>query len=267
VTQPVSFAVSDFEQGLIIPAIKGTQSILQAASQNTTVKRLVITSSFASVIDASKGACPGFTYTSAHWNPISYDHPVLPTEALIAYRKAKKFSEFEAWNYIKASAAENRNQTPTFDLVTFCPPIVFGPWVHPVSSLEDLPLSLAEFHYVVFGADPIPTAHSVAWVDVRDVALAHVEALFHPDAGGRRYLPVSPEKFTPQLAVDIIRKEFPEWALETVTKGDEGAPIPDFYDVDGEPTSRELGINYRSFKECIVDTAAQLRELIVRDNK
>jgi hypothetical protein len=145
---------------------------------------------------------------------------------------------------------------------------MFGPCVHPVPLLEVLSFSNQPLRDIVLGADPLPSLRATVWVDGRDV-LVHVEALSYPEVGGRRYHPTAPasEKFAYQRVVDIIRKEFPEQALDVVIKGDEDAPIPDFYDVDGETTSRELGINYRLFKESVVDTVAQIREMVVRDNK
>jgi nucleoside-diphosphate-sugar epimerase len=132
VASPFSYSVQDNEKELVRPAIAGVRAILEAAASTPIVRRIVITSSFASVIDVNRRAPPRFTYTGADWNPLSYEETVAKeTSAVVAYRGSKKFAELEAWKFI-----EERN--PGFDIVTLCPPMTFGPVVHPVASLQEL---------------------------------------------------------------------------------------------------------------------------------
>jgi nucleoside-diphosphate-sugar epimerase len=52
----VNLSVTDTKRDLLDPAIIGTTGILKAIKKNApSVKRVVITSSFASIMDASKG--------------------------------------------------------------------------------------------------------------------------------------------------------------------------------------------------------------------
>lgn len=61
-------------QDLIDPAVIGTTGILNAIMEGApTVKRVVITSSFAAVCDPSKGNWPGHSYTEEEWNPMTLD--------------------------------------------------------------------------------------------------------------------------------------------------------------------------------------------------
>ena len=61
-------------QDLLDPAVKGTTEILQAIKKSApSVKRVVITSSFAAVRDVSKGDWPEHTYTEAEWNPMTVE--------------------------------------------------------------------------------------------------------------------------------------------------------------------------------------------------
>lgn len=85
---------------MIEPAISGTLSILQAARKNPTLKRLVLTSSTASVLDITKEPAPGpngDSYTAEDWNPLTYEEGVRSDNPLVAYRVGKKFAELEAW--------------------------------------------------------------------------------------------------------------------------------------------------------------------------
>jgi nucleoside-diphosphate-sugar epimerase len=66
----------EFEEKLMIPAVKGTQVVCQAAEQHSSIRRVVIMSSFASVYDASLGLQPGRVYTKEDWAPLTYEDGV-----------------------------------------------------------------------------------------------------------------------------------------------------------------------------------------------
>lgn len=247
------------EAELIIPAINGVRAILAAAAaanrdpdNKRPIRRLVLTSSFAAVMDASRKAPPYFTYTASDWNPLSYEEAADPsTSAVIAYRGSKKFAELAAWDFVREHDGDDG---PGFDLVTLCPPMTFGPVVHPVESVERLNESNAMLWKVASGARPLPVARVPFWVDVRDVAKAHVETLLRPDAGGKRFLPVAPERFTYALAARIIEEEF-EWAKGRVSREEQA--VDESHGIDGETTARELGLEYRRFRQTVTDLVAQ----------
>ncbi len=117
VASPFHFKVTDNEKDLLIPAINGTKSVLQAAAQHSRVKRVVITSSFASIFDGSKGLRPGYTYTSKDWCPLTYEEGKTTDQPTTAYRASKTLAEQTAWEFIE-------REKPQFDLVTLCPPMV-----------------------------------------------------------------------------------------------------------------------------------------------
>ena len=162
--------------------------------------------------------------------------------------------------------------TGTFDMTVICPPFVFGPWVHPLgpSGLASLNDSNCQIRNIVRGdylSSRLPQSFAPLWVDVRDVALAHVEAALRlgpgPSSNGR-YMICSPERFTYHLVGEIIREEFPEWAEEVLPPKEE-MPPPKNISLDGIPATRDLGVTYRSFRECIVDLVRQLREQVLRE--
>ena len=161
----------------------------------------------------------------------------------------------------------------TFDLTVFCPSLIFGPWVHPlgVSGLASLNDSNRQIRNIVrgdFRSSHLPQPLAPLWVDVRDVALAHVEAALQLDPSGPssngRYVTSSPEKFNYHLVGEIIREEFLEWAEEVLPPEQE---IPPFKNIslDGAPVTKDLGITYRSLRECIVDVVRQLRVEVLRE--
>ncbi|KAF2252307.1 hypothetical protein BU26DRAFT_516972 [Trematosphaeria pertusa] len=195
-------------------------------------------------MDVNRKAPPRFTYTASDWNPLSYAvSTAKETSAVVAYRGSKKFAELEAWNFVK-------ERKPHFDIVTLCPPMTFGPICHPVSKLSELNESNANLWKVASGK-ALSVARVPFWVDVRDLAVVHVEALLRSEVGGKRYTVASPEKFSYGLVREIIEEEFP-WGKERVARGEQ-QEIDDSHDLDGDTAARELGVVYRSFRETIKD--------------
>ncbi|KAH8899120.1 NAD dependent epimerase/dehydratase [Thozetella sp. PMI_491] len=254
VASPLTYDTKDNEKELILPAINGVRSILEAAAATPSISRIVLTSSFASVVDIQRKESSYFTYTGADWNPLTYQQAIDPaSDAVVAYRGSKKFAELAAWDFV-------RDQKPQFDIVTLCPPMTFGPVVHPVENLASLNESNAMLWKVASGGRPLPVARVPFWIDVRDLATAHVEALLRPEVGGRRYIPASPEGHSYGLVAKIIvdHEGFP-WAKGLVAL--EEQPIDTSHGADGETTARELGFQYRTFRETVVDFVTQAKEL------
>ncbi|KIW20290.1 hypothetical protein PV08_00865 [Exophiala spinifera] len=249
---PLSFKPGDNEKDVVLPAIQGVKSVLHAAAREPSVKRIVITSSFAAVIDDGRKEATKFTYTGRDWNPQSYDESIDPTTSPeMAYRGSKKFAELEAWNFID-------REKPTFDIVTLCPPMVFGPMRHPVTTLSDLNETSEALWKITSGQD-IPRGITF-YIDVRDLALAHVEALLRPQCGNRRYTIAAPERYTCTMAADIIAEEF-DWGRDRVAKYDTPQEFDETCTLDGEEAARDLGITYRKFRTSVVDFVKQAIEI------
>lgn len=243
---PFRYNVTDVEKELIRPAINGAKMMLEAAYAAKSVQRLVLTSSFASVIDAGASHGPDFTYTAKDWNPLTYEEAVKGTP-VVAYRGSKKFAELAAWEFVK-------EKKPQFDLVTLCPPMVFGPVVHPVSRPEELNESNGELWKVAAGNDPLPVARVPVWVDVRDLAKAHVESLLRPEAGGKRYTVCASDKFSYDKAAKILHElglgnptaNYDEDKIELVSFG-----------LDNTVAAKELGLSFITFPETVKDAISQ----------
>jgi nucleoside-diphosphate-sugar epimerase len=84
------------------------------------VKRVVITSSFASIITPNKGNWPGHEYCEEDWNPITLEEAYENPSA--GYRASKTFAEKAAWDFLE-------KEKPNFTISTINPPLVFGPIV------------------------------------------------------------------------------------------------------------------------------------------
>lgn len=88
-----------------------------------------------------------------------------------------------AWDFVST-----HKSSLTWDLVTLLPVYVFGPVIHEVSTPSTLNLSTAAFYNSLFSSNRPLAEVQGSWVDVRDVAEAHVRSLELPEASGQRIL-------------------------------------------------------------------------------
>ncbi|KAJ5610867.1 flavonol reductase [Penicillium lagena] len=257
---PFKLTVDDNERDLLQPAIEGTIGILRSIQKfSPQVKRVVITSSFTAIRDPNKGTRPGYTYSEADWNPTTYEEAAKKdAPASFAYAAAKTLAEWKAWDFVKT-------QSPLFDLVTICPPMVYGPNKNATADLARLNTSSQQIYGLISPksntSDPMPQNSSWSWVDVRDVALAHLRAFQTPEAGGHRFL-VCGGNFSFQQMADILREKVPE-VRNRVPTGNPGSGFGkvELYTPDSSKAETILGIQFRDLEETVVDSARSLMRL------
>lgn len=246
---PFHFNVTDPKKDLLDPAIIGTTGILKAVKKAApSVKRVVITSSFASLINATKHEK---VYSEKNWNPVTMEQAVsTPADA---YRASKTFAEKAAWDFVE-------KEKPNFDIATINPPLVYGPVVHYLNSLDSINTSNERIRNMIQGKlkDGLSPTGAYLFVDVRDVALAHIKAMEIPAAGGERFFIVSDYMSNADVA-GIIKKNFPN--LADKLPEDPKSDMPDdVYGFDNSKSKKVLGIEYRGLEESIVDTVKSLLE-------
>ncbi|CCX10109.1 Similar to Putative uncharacterized oxidoreductase C513.07; acc. no. Q9UT59 [Pyronema omphalodes CBS 100304] len=249
------FTLDDKEDNrkyLLDPAIKGTVGVLESiVAHNPSIKRVVVTSSFAAMIDLSKGLRPGYTYSEADWNPITYDEAVKVKNGAAAYCASKKLAEKAAWDFVE-------ERKPNFTVATICPPMVYGPLEHS-ARLDALNTSTADVYRLINGScKTVPETSFYAWVDVRDVGVAHAAAL---NAPSDRYF-ITAGNFTYTQMCEIIARHFPQLVNSGMTPNPAGAPPPpEHYRVDNSRSRRVLGMSYRTLESCMIDLVNSLLKL------
>lgn len=160
---PYVLDVADPARDLVAPAVEGTRQVLEACASSPTVRRVVLTSSFAAIADQPD---PDRTFTEADWNTSS-------SLRRNPYAFSKAEAERAAWAFM---AAADRH----FDLVALNPVVVLGPALGPgVSTSNQILVD------VTAGKYPAVLALDFGIVDVRDVSAAHLAALARPDASCR----------------------------------------------------------------------------------
>ncbi|EGW35041.1 uncharacterized protein SPAPADRAFT_58173 [Spathaspora passalidarum NRRL Y-27907] len=196
---PVNFSPEDIENDTIKPAIEGTVNALNAIKEHgPQIKRVVITSSgvtmwgFGPYFDESK------VYNEDDWNPITYEEGL--SNAWFGYFASKKYAELAANDFVA-------KEKPNFDLSIVHPTFVFGPQAYGIQDKSSLNHSSELINSVVkLGKDDkIPEEGSV-FIDVRDVARAHLVAFESDAAIGQRLL-LGAEDWTKDLIADIINRQ------------------------------------------------------------
>ncbi|KAK3387521.1 hypothetical protein B0H63DRAFT_559024 [Podospora didyma] len=257
---PFHFNVTDPKKDLVDPAVIGTTGILRAIEASApSVRRVVVTSSFAALINESKVSDPSHTFSESSWNPVTLDdiHNSLAT----AYRASKTLAERAAWDFVKSGAAK-------FDLVTINPPMVFGPVNPAIATLEAINTSNARVADLLAGkwkSDGVPdTGAAIIWIDVRDVAAAHVKAgLEIPEAGGQRLFTTAGLFSNAQIG-QIVRDKFPELADKLPAADAKGGELPgesERFKFDNKKTTELLKIDWIPLEKTVVDTVLSLKEL------
>lgn len=217
------------------------------------VRRVVVTSSFVSMLSVAGLQEPNKVFSESDWNPNTYDDG-LKGDKVAAYRVSKTVAEQSAWEFVQ-------EERPNFDLATICPPLVFGPTAHHLNSLSDINTSNQRFVDLIQGKwkdEILPSIGVNFWVDVRDVALAHVVAFEKPEAGGQRFFCIA-GKFSNREIAAIARHNFPELKdklpSEEVQGGDYPLVVPGY---DNSRTSKVLGIDWTGLEKSTVDNIKSL---------
>lgn len=250
--------VKDARKELVEPALEGTRNVLETVNATQSIKRVVLTSSvvaiFGDAIDIQK--TENGIFTEGHWNNTS-------SAKHQPYPYSKTVAEKLAW-----SMAEQQQR---WDLLTIHPGFIIGPSLskRTDSTSIDLMMQLATGKF----KNGVPSG-KIGFVDVRDVAKAHILAGFTHTASGR-HICAPHEKTFLELA-DVVRSRYPEWPLPTgyVPKWlfSLMAPMLGFsrkyvkrnvgYDIhlDNRYIQDDLGMTFLPFEQTITDHFEQLIE-------
>jgi dihydroflavonol-4-reductase len=235
------------ENVLIKPAVEGTERVVSLAIKNN-VKKIVLTSS---VVAVSVGHTKK-EYSEEDWS--FADKPIA------AYAKSKTLAEKKAWELIKNADTDTK-------LTVINPSGVIGPSL--TSEISSTQLIIAG---LMNGRIPVNLPIHIGYVDVRDVALAHIKALENPNSDGERIILSNTELWhkdvskilkeggykAPWLTVSVPVAKF----LANVVPALKGAKRFLGKDMVKNSTKAEdiLGISYIDIKKSILDDAKSLTE-------
>ncbi|CAI0455045.1 unnamed protein product [Linum tenue] len=188
---PVSFSAADPQAEIIDPAVKGTLNVLKSCAKSPSVKRVIVTSSTASIFYTGKPVNKD-SVADETW----FSDPEHCKDLKIWYQLSKTLAEIAAWDFAKENGV---------DMVTIHPGLVIGPFLQP-----SLSFSVEVILNLVNGNKSSPLSH-FSVVDVRDVAEAHIKAFETPSASGRYCLVESSVPLSQVLG--ILHKLYPTLPL------------------------------------------------------
>jgi len=160
---PYVLTVKDPQRDLVDPAVQGTRTVLESCKKAKTVRRVVVTSSMVALTDEPES---DRVLTEADWNTKS-------TLTRNPYYFSKTLAEREAWRYVE-------KEKPGFDVVVINPFMIIGPALSAAVNV-----STQMFSDLLAGKYPAIMNLTWGFVDVRDVALAHLRAIEVKEASGR----------------------------------------------------------------------------------
>ncbi len=261
IASPFILKVKNAQKDLVDPAVNGTINVLEAANKSETVKKIVLTSSVASVLgDNVDMKTFGISeLTEEHFNTTS-------TLTHQSYSFSKVEAEKMAWEMAKAQS--------DWQLIVMNPAFVMGPSLTTTSQSGSLTImkDILSGKYKT-GA---PELH-FGYVDVRDIAKAHIFGLENK-AEGRHIL--SGREATFLDLANSIEKSFPntyklpksfapKWIMSLIgfmfgvtrkfVKNNVGHPLK----LNNSKSKLALKLNYIPFDKTIKDMVEQMKKLNV----
>jgi len=188
---PYTYAAADPQKEIVEPAVNGTLHAMNAAI-DAKVKRIVVTSSGGAMFHFPVEN--GYVFSEKDWNSGS-------SLTINAYFHSKRLAEEAAWNVYRSS------DPPKVELAVVNPLFVVGPTQSPIlnTSLTTIKKYLT---------NDVAQAHPgfVGFIDVRDVANAHVIAMENPDAAGKRLICAAEVHSWKDMAL-TLQKLFPKYKV------------------------------------------------------
>ena len=251
VASPLSIQKHD-DDFFVKPAVAGVKRAFKFAKKHN-IKKVVLTSSVAAILETDEDK---EYFDETDWSDVE-------SRQIGSYAKSKTLAEKAAWQFLK----ENGNP---FELAVINPALVTGPTL-----TRDLGESNKAIEMVVTGKMPVAIPMQFGYVDVRDVATAHILAMQNPSSSGERFAlsekDLSYKKIAKLLKDNGFKKapsiSVPVWLAKFLANFNKElkVTVPFMGKVRSVSKSTKakdvLGWNPRPAEESILDVANQIKEM------
>ena len=251
VASPLSIEKHD-DDFFVKPAVAGVKRAFKFAKKHN-IKKVVLTSSVAAILETDEDK---EYFDETDWSDVE-------SRQIGSYAKSKTLAEKAAWQFLK----ENGNP---FELAVINPALVTGPTL-----TGDLGESNKAIEMVVTGKMPVAIPMQFGYVDVRDVATAHILAIQNPSSNGERFAlsekDLSYKKIAKLLKDNGFKKApsigVPVWLAKFLANFNKElkVAVPFMGKVRSVSKSTKakdvLGWNPRPAEESILDVANQIKEM------
>ena len=240
------------EDFFVKPAVAGVKRAFKYAKKHN-VKKVVLTSSVAAIFDTLEEKTD---YDETDWSD-----PENPS--ISHYAKSKTLAEKAAWDFVD-------NEDNPFELAVINPALVIGP-----SLSGDLGESNKAIAMVTTGKMPVAVPLQFGYVDVRDVAAAHLLAMQNSNSNGERFALVEKDLWYKDVAKVLRDNGFdkaptfnvPVWLAKILANFSKELKVTLPYlgrvrSVNNTSKAKDiLGWNPRPAEESIIDIAEQIKEM------
>ena len=253
VASPFFLGEPENEDVFIKPAVEGTLRVLKACADSE-VQKVVLTSSFAAVGYGHPREKE--VYTEEDWS--SVDGEISP------YAKSKTLAEKAAWDFV-----ENLEESKKFELTVINPVAVTGPMLtSDIGSSNDFLLKL------ISGSMPACPKIHMGYVDVRDVAKAHIFSMTEEKTNGERIIVSENEMFFAEVGKTLNEagfkksptKEMPNFLVKIMSLfvGELKTLLSALNrkgDIDKTKAKSFFNWDYISTEQSVTETAQQLQDM------
>ena len=253
VASPFFLGEPENEDVFIKPAVEGTLRVLKACA-DADVQKVVLTSSFAAVGYGHPREKE--VYTEEDWSSVDGE--------ISAYAKSKTLAEKAAWEFV-----ENLEESKKFDLTVINPVAVTGPMLtSDIGSSNDFLLKL------ISGSMPACPKIHMGYIDVRDVAKAHIFSMTEEKTNGERIIVSENEMFFAEVGKTLNEagfkksptKELPNFLVKIMSffVGELKTLLSALDrkgDIDKTKAERFFNWEFISTEQSVTETAQQLQDM------
>ena len=250
IASPISLERTD-EDYFVQPAVDGVNRALFFAKKHN-IKKVVLTSSVAAIFDSLEKKD---IYDESDWSDPNNPH-------ISAYSKSKTLAEKAAWEFVE-------KENHPFELAVINPALVVG-----ASLSGDIGESNKAVEMVASGRMPVAVPLMFGYVDVRDVAAAHILAMQTPASNGERFALVEKDLWYTDVAKILRENGFekaptvgiPVWLAKILANFNKELKLTLPYlgrkrSIKNLKAREILGWNPRPAEESILDIANQMQDL------
>ena len=251
VASPIALEIKS-EDFFVKPAVAGVKRALKFAKKHN-IKKVILTSSVAAIFHGIE--------LKEYYDENDWSDPENPS--IDHYSKSKTLAEKAAWDFIEAEGKP-------FEFTVINPALVIGP-----SLSNDLGESNKAIQMVATGKMPVAVPLQFGYVDVRDVAAAHILAMQKQASDGERFALAEKDMWYEDVAKVLRENGFdkapklsvPVWAAKILANFSPELKMALPYigrvrSVKYTSKAKDLlGWNPRPAEESILATANQIKDL------
>ncbi|KAH8177001.1 NAD dependent epimerase/dehydratase family protein [Sarocladium implicatum] len=257
---------TDYDRDWLSPAVNGELSLLRSAHEfGKSLKHVAITGSINAVTMGDDLA--DRVLTNESWLSLTREDARAANHYFVSYCSSKKESELAVRKFVET-------EKPSFGVTVFLPPLIFGPPIQAIKKplSKGINFSVDTLYDLWNGKnDNIPATMFPSWIDVRDLAEAHVKSFTAPAARNKRFLigglPLTYTAMARSIKCLAEKGKLPESVLEKLAKegeADRNTVVPK---IEAGEATKALNLTFRTMDEMVKDTVERILELQAREKQ